>query len=357
MPIPLLQETFTELGVALVGIVAVSTFAVFYFRRVRLDRPPIGTFNGRDIGILLTFIIALPFLYAALPGWALTCFLALTFASALSIGYRPLLGRTRSWLFIGLLIGANIWTSRTMLGTVAGWQLWWAELTVLVALAAIAVANLYVQGGMKLRYVAWLALALGAYDVVFSSVYPLTSKLTQEFLGAPLDPSLGMRFGIDNFAIGIGDLQPARDRTSFFINPRSETGPVVYQYAYTMVGGKTPADMPGVLAETFGQTIEEARAVPAGTVGPGYFAPMQVDEFVASRVVEAVVHGLDLTLALGREPIATPEGVALTASILDDLLARRTLGRRPADLADDLAWVLAASGRAEHPDNRLPLIG
>ena len=26
-------------------------------------------------------------------------------------------------------------------------------------------------------------------------------------------------------------LQPARDRTSFFINPRSETGPVVYSYA------------------------------------------------------------------------------------------------------------------------------
>jgi hypothetical protein len=206
MPIPLLQETFTELGVALVGIVAVSALAVFYFRRVRLDRPPIGTFNGRDIGILLTFIIALPFLYAALPGWALTCFLALTFASALSIGYRPVLGRTWSWLLIGLLIGANLWTSRTMLGTVAGWQLWWAELSVLVALAAISVANLYVQGGMKLRYVAWLALALGGYDVIFSSVYPLTSKLTQEFLGAPLDPSLGMRFGIDNFAIGIGDL-------------------------------------------------------------------------------------------------------------------------------------------------------
>ena len=156
---------------------------------------------------------------------------------------------------------------------------------------------------------------------------------------------------------GRGDLQPARDRTSFFINPRSETGPVVYGYAYTMVQGKTPADMPGVLAETFGQTIEMCRAVPADTVGPGYFAPMQVDEFVASRVVEAVVHGLDLTLALNRDPIATPEGLALTAAILDDLLARRTLGRRPADLADDLAWVMAASGRAEHADNRLPLIG
>jgi Mycothiol maleylpyruvate isomerase N-terminal domain len=173
-------------------------------------------------------------------------------------------------------------------------------------------------------------------------------------LAGHFDISIGLtRMLID----GRDELQPARDRTSFFINPRSETGPVVYQYAYTMVEGKTPADMPGVLAETFGKTIEECRAVPADTVGPGYFAPMRVDEFVASRVVEAVVHGLDLTLALGRDTIATPEGIALTAAILDDLLARRTLGRRPDDLYDDLAWVLAASGRAEHPDNRLPLIG
>ena len=173
-------------------------------------------------------------------------------------------------------------------------------------------------------------------------------------LAGHFDISIGLtRMLID----GLGEERPARDRTSFFINPRSETGPVVYGYAYTMVEGKTPADMPGVLAETFGKTIEEARSVPASAVGPGYFAPMQVDEFVASRVVEAVVHGLDLTLALGRDPIGTPQGIALTASILDDLLARRTVGRRPADLADDLAWVLAASGRAEHPDNRLPLIG
>ena len=173
-------------------------------------------------------------------------------------------------------------------------------------------------------------------------------------LAGHFDISIGLTRMLQD---GRGDLQPARDRTSFFINPRSETGPVVYGYAYTMVQGKTPADMPGVLAETFGQIIEMCRAVPAGTVGPGYFAPMQVDEFVASRVVEAVVHGLDLTLALARDPIATPEGLALTASILDDLLARRTLGRRPADLAENLAWVLAASGRARHPDNRLPLIG
>lgn len=151
--------------------------------------------------------------------------------------------------------------------------------------------------------------------------------------------------------------QPARDRTSFFINPRSETAPVVYDYAYKMVEGKTSADMPGVLHETFSKTVAEARAVPAGTVGPGYFAPMRVDEFVASRIVEAVVHGIDLTQALGGDPVATAEGIAATAAILDDLLARRTIAGRPPELSDDLEWILAASGRAESSDNRLPLIG
>lgn len=223
---------------------------------------------------------------------------------------------------------------------------------------------------------------MGSYETIIDTLAGELARIEATFRGlteadwavstrlVPVDPDLphwtvfelaghfDISIGLTRMLIdGLGEEQPARDRTSFFINPRSETGPVVYGYAYTMVEGKTPADMPGVLAETFGKTIEEARSVPASAVGPGYFAPMQVDEFVASRVVEAVVHGLDLTLALGRDPIATPQGVALTASILDDLLARRTVGRRPAGLADDLAWVLAASGRAEHPDNRLPLIG
>jgi Mycothiol maleylpyruvate isomerase N-terminal domain len=151
--------------------------------------------------------------------------------------------------------------------------------------------------------------------------------------------------------------QVGRDRTSFFIFPRSEVAPVVYDYAYKMVEGKTPQQMPDVLHETFTKTIQGARAMAPDTVGPGYYALMRLDEFVPSRVVEAVVHGIDLTDALGRESIATPEGVAVTAGILDDLLARKTVPGRPPDLADDLAWVRAASGRAEHPDPRLPLIG
>jgi uncharacterized protein (TIGR03083 family) len=216
---------------------------------------------------------------------------------------------------------------------------------------------------------------IGILEAELTAVADAFGALTPDQWGhptllVPVDPGLPNWTVFElagHFDIAIGltrmliaepqETQPGRDRTSFFINPRSETGPVVYAYAYTMVEGKTPADLPGVLAETFAKTVSEARAVPASLVGPGYFAPMRVDEFVASRIVEAVIHGIDLAQALGSPYFATADGIAVTAAILDDLLARRTTGRRPAALSDDLDWILAASGRAPADDSRLPLIG
>jgi hypothetical protein len=173
-------------------------------------------------------------------------------------------------------------------------------------------------------------------------------------LAGHFDISIGLtRMLIANQDAG----QPGRDRVSFFIFPRAEVAPTVYEYAYTMVEGKEPADMPAVLADTFSKTISESRALPPDTVGSGYYALMRLDEFVASRIVEAVVHGMDLTDATGRDSIATAEGIAFTAALLDELLARRTVAGRPADLRDDTAWIRAASGRSPHGDPRLPLIG
>jgi hypothetical protein len=176
-------------------------------------------------------------------------------------------------------------------------------------------------------------------------------------LAGHFDISIGLTRMLVSSAKDSAGGQVGRDRVSFFIFPRSEVAPVVYDYAFTMVAGKTPDEMPDVLHETFSKTIEESRATPPETVGSGYYALMQLGEFVPSRVVEAVVHGFDLTDALGKDTIATPDGIALTAAILDELLARRTVPGRPADLSDDLAWVRAASGRTEHDDPRLPLIG
>ena len=205
-PESLLQETATELGIIMVGATVVCAGALAYFRRVRMERPAVGTFNARDVMILLVVIGVLPFVYGWLPVPLVTCLLSLTFASALYIGYRPLLGPAGIWLGIGLLIGFNIWTSYHLMGTLPGWQLWFTEQGIVVVLAVIAVCNLYLQGGMKLRHVAGLALGLAFYDVLFAAYYPLTGELIARYLTHPLTPLFGMRFGYVDYAVGLGDL-------------------------------------------------------------------------------------------------------------------------------------------------------
>jgi hypothetical protein len=98
------------------------------------------------------------------------------------------------------------------------------------------------------------------------------------------------------------DGQVGRDRVSFVIFPRSQVAPVFYDYAYTMAEGKAPGQMADVLAGTFTRTIAEARAASPELVGRFEFDDgdetlMRLGEFVPSRMVEAVVHGHDLTRA------------------------------------------------------------
>jgi hypothetical protein len=202
----ILSRSIFELCVATIGALTTSLFAWFYLRRVRLDRPAIGRFNGRDVVILFVFLAVLPVVYLALPEWGILCLLVITFMAALSIGFGQLLGPTLTWLGIGLLIGFNIYFGLNMLGTVPGWQVFWAETSLITALAAISVANLYVQGGMQLRHVAWFAFGLGIYDLTFTIVWPVSNYLVREFVGHPLFPAIGMRIGFDEAIIGLGDL-------------------------------------------------------------------------------------------------------------------------------------------------------
>lgn len=152
--------------------------------------------------------------------------------------------------------------------------------------------------------------------------------------------------------------QPGRDQVSFFIFNRDQVAPVVYQYALDTIKGHTPHSMLEKVRATFAGTLDAAKTTDPAIVGSGYYALMRLDDFVASRVVEAVVHGMDLTDALGRPPLSMPRATAITAAILDELLARRTVAGRPDDLGgEDVAFIRAASGRGLHPDPRFPLIG
>jgi hypothetical protein len=201
-----LSRSIFELCVATIGALTTCLLAWYYLRRVRMDRPAIGKFNRRDVLILFVFLAILPAIYLVLPQWGITSLLALTFMASLSIGFSQLIGPTKVWLGIGILLGANIWIGLNLLGTVPGWQLFWAETSLITLLGAISVANLYVQGGMQLRHVAFFALGLAIYDVIFTIVWPISNYLVREFVGHPLFPAIGMRIGFDEAIIGLGDL-------------------------------------------------------------------------------------------------------------------------------------------------------
>jgi hypothetical protein len=205
-PIPRWESSLTLFCVIMTGAIIVAGGALIYFRRVRMERPPVGTFNTRDVTILLIAIGVLPFVYGWLPDTLVTCLFMITFASALYIGYKSLLGPVGIWLGIGLLFGLNIWSSHHLMGTIPGWDVWYAEQSLAVALGAIAVSNLYLQGGMKLRHVAWLSIGLACYDVLFASYYPLTGRLLARYITHPLTPVMGMRFGEVDYAVGLGDM-------------------------------------------------------------------------------------------------------------------------------------------------------
>jgi Mycothiol maleylpyruvate isomerase N-terminal domain len=176
---------------------------------------------------------------------------------------------------------------------------------------------------------------------------------TVKELVAHIDISIGLTLG---FLDSIQDGQPGRDRVSFFIADRSQVAPVVYDYAKGLAAQHTPESLSEKVGDTFRQSVERSREHSGDTVGSGYFALMQLQEWIPSRTVEAVVHGLDLTDAVGAAPIANSDGLATTKSILDDLLARKTVAGRPADLVDDVSFIRVASGRGAHSDPRFPLI-
>lgn len=234
------------------GALLTAAAAIVYHRRIRLPRPAIGVFNGRDVAVLLVFITILPVLYLAVPTLVLTGFLCLTFGSALSIGYQPLLGRAGSWLVIAGLLGTDIALAVTALHSDTGWQAYWIVNSIIVLLAAAAIANLYIQGGMQLRHVTWFALALAVYDPIFSLVIPLTDRLAARFVGHPLDASVGYRLDGLSVNLGVGDLLVFSLFALAATREHGRRGTLTAAAAIVVFGALTPILLPAAFA--FGDT-------------------------------------------------------------------------------------------------------
>ena len=202
----MLQQSLFQATFATIGALICAVGALLYFQRVRLERPAIGVFNTRDVVIVGFFILILPFLYILLPLYLVTGLLVVTFIGASYITLSPLLPARILWPAIALFIIADIYVTTSFLGTNSGWQLYWVINSAIVLVAAIGVSNLYVQGGMRFRHVAWFIAFLTVYDAFFSLVIPISVRLADTFEGRPLDPAVGFRMWAFGGDVGLGDL-------------------------------------------------------------------------------------------------------------------------------------------------------
>jgi plastocyanin len=264
-------ETAFQIVVATVGSLAAALCALAYFRRVALERPPIGTFNTRDLSVLACFIVTLPLLYLAIPADVLTGFLVITFLSALMIALRPLFPGRALWTAVPALLAANILVTHGMHHTRGGVQLYWVLTSAVVMVAAVGIANLYVQGGLELRQIAWFTLFLAVYDITFTRVIPLTPLLAVALQGRPLDPSVGFAAGSYNANVGLGDLLVFCLYTIAAYKCFGRRGAVASLVVITVFGAVAPSVTPLLVPGLFGTTA--AAFVPIMTLfGPAAFA-------------------------------------------------------------------------------------
>ncbi|MCN9243664.1 hypothetical protein NGF19_23230 [Streptomyces sp. RY43-2] len=200
------QNVFFVL-VTLAIALGVSLASVGYFRKVTLPRPAVGVFNGKDMVIMMGFVIALPFLYLALPDWLLPPVLGLTLAGGLSVGYGAVVRRgSMRWAIILCLLAADWITARGAEDDPTHALPYWLINSAVIMLMVVGAANLNTQGGLKLRHVSRFALALAVYDLFFATVVPLTQKLFGAVQGYAFAPSAGVRIGELGGVVGMGDL-------------------------------------------------------------------------------------------------------------------------------------------------------
>jgi plastocyanin len=266
-----MTATSFQIVVGILGSVTGALCALAYFRHVRLERPPIGAFNARDLSVLACFIVALPVLYLVVPAGVLTGFLVVTFMSALMIALRPLISTRVLWVAIPLLLIANLLVTRSMNDVAGGLQVYWLLTSLVVFVAAIGIGNLYVQGGLGLRHVAWFTLFLAVYDIFFTNVVALTPELAISLQGRPLDPSVGFATADYNANIGLGDMLVFCMYSVAAYKGFGRRGAIVSLLVIVVFGAIGPSVTPLLAPGLFGTTA--AAFVPVMTVfGPAAFA-------------------------------------------------------------------------------------
>ena len=181
---------------------------------------------------------------------------------------------------------------------------------------------------------AWDRPALGSWNLsqLAAHLVRATTRVT-EYLPLPVDG------------------EPACDRVSYFQFDYDAAAAGVAQRSVDEAEGVDPSVWCGRFGAGWRATV-----VAADTHGPDqllttFRGPMRLDEYLATRVLEVVVHHLDVRVALDLPPIPTPAAATMTMGILEQLLGEprpRNLGRT--------RFIQVATGRLPSDDPRFPVL-
>ncbi len=197
---------------AAVGLFVLTTLVVVlgmdYFRRYAMTRPPLGVMTLGDVAFMLVAIILVPYLYLHLPGWLVTALFAVGALGLLQLLFEPMLTlpwrRWLPWVLAASLIAADILLARQ--GGIDRLP-YLALNNVVLILTVVAVTNVWAQSGLRARDLAILAAALALYDLIATSLLPLTNDLIARLAGLPFTPVLAWPLADGRWAgIGLGDL-------------------------------------------------------------------------------------------------------------------------------------------------------
>jgi hypothetical protein len=195
------EALFVILGHAAVALL----LSWIYFRRYPIARPPIGVFNLRDVALMISGIVLVPYLYLALPSWLVAGLLALGMASSLYFMCEPVLrSRVVVWLATLTLALADLGAALAFGPASAPF---FAANNLVLSLAVVGLTNLWAQSGMRARDVALLAVMLMVYDFIATWRLPLMTDLFRRLADLPFAPLLAWPAGGRLWlGVGVGDV-------------------------------------------------------------------------------------------------------------------------------------------------------
>jgi hypothetical protein len=198
------EPALSSIIIVLIQIAVVLAAGIVYLRRVRVDRPPVGVFNGRDILIVGTVLVAVPVVYLRLPTPVLAGVFAVLSASILYFSLSPLLGsRPAAWTGLAL-VALDIAIAQLLRQSSP--EVFHVVNNLALAVAVIGVANLWVQSGIRASHVALLGLGLAVYDAIATLAMPLMTQFVDRVATLPLAPMFVWGAGEGQVGIGLGDL-------------------------------------------------------------------------------------------------------------------------------------------------------